>query len=74
MFRVDVDSLDAYFDFDPARKPELVKLERYRTVKTVRGCRVDLQIRPRKPVRYMQGQKRMIWKSVKRFSEQIMRN
>jgi hypothetical protein len=28
MFRVDVDSLDAYFDFDPRRKPELVKLDR----------------------------------------------
>jgi hypothetical protein len=27
MFRVDVDSLDAYFDFDPKRKPELVKLD-----------------------------------------------
>ncbi len=28
MFRVDVDSLDAYFDFDPKRTPELVKLDR----------------------------------------------
>jgi hypothetical protein len=27
MFRVDVDSLDAYFDFDPQRKPDLVKLD-----------------------------------------------
>ena len=27
MFRVDVDSLEAYFDFDPKRKPELVKLD-----------------------------------------------
>jgi len=28
MFHVDVDSLDAYFDFDPKRKPDLVKLDR----------------------------------------------
>jgi len=28
MFRVDVDSLEAYFDFDPKRKAELVKLDR----------------------------------------------
>ncbi len=28
MFRVDVDSLDAYFDFAPQRKAELVKLDR----------------------------------------------
>ena len=27
MFRVDVDSLDAYFDFDPKRKADLVKLD-----------------------------------------------
>jgi hypothetical protein len=28
MFRVDVDSLKAYFDFDPKRRVELVKLDR----------------------------------------------
>lgn len=28
MFRVMVDSLDAYFDFDPDRKPDLVSLDR----------------------------------------------
>jgi hypothetical protein len=27
MFRVDADSLDAYLDFDPKRKPELLKLD-----------------------------------------------
>jgi hypothetical protein len=27
MFRVDVDSLEAYFDFDPKRKPDLQKLD-----------------------------------------------
>ena len=27
MFRVDVDSLEAYLDFDPRRKPDLLKLD-----------------------------------------------
>jgi hypothetical protein len=28
MFRVEVDSLESYFDFDPKRKPDLQKLDK----------------------------------------------